>query len=183
MNACWSADFMSDTLWDGRRFRSFNVVDNFNREGLCIEIDLNLPAARVVRVLDRIAAWRGYPGKLRLDNDLEFIATAMADWVERNAVVLEFIQPGRPMQNGFIERFNGSYRRGILDLYVWFTTPKPPVISRGSRHYGRDEHCPAEAGPTPDLPRSVSATDRDGLGLLGEHSECLCGLGGSFRYP
>jgi putative transposase len=120
---------MSDTLWDGRRLRTFNVVDNFNREGLCIEIDLNLPAARVVRVLDRIAPWRGYPGKLRLDNDLEFIATAMADWAERNAVVLEFIQPGRPMQNGFIERFNGSYRRGILDLYVWFTTPKPPVIS------------------------------------------------------
>ena len=121
MNACWSADFMSDTLWDGRRFRTFNVVDDFNREGLCIEIDLNLPAARVVRVLDRIAAWRGYPRKLRLDNGPEFVATALADWAESRNVELEFIQPGRPMQNGFIERFNGSYRRGVLDLYGFRT--------------------------------------------------------------
>jgi len=70
INASWSADFMSDTLWDDRRFRTFNVVDDFSREALAIEIDLNLPAARVVRVLDRVAAWRGYPRKLRLDNVL-----------------------------------------------------------------------------------------------------------------
>jgi transposase InsO family protein len=70
MNECWSADFMSDALWAERRFRTFNVVDDFNREGLAIEVDFNLPAPRIVRTLDRIAAERGYPRKLRLDNVL-----------------------------------------------------------------------------------------------------------------
>jgi putative transposase len=121
INASWSADFMSDVLWDGRRFRTFNVVDDFNREGLAVEIDLNLPAARVIRVLDRIAAWRGYPQKLRLDNGPELISIALAEWAESHGVELCFIQPGKPMQNGFIERFNGSYRRGVLDLYVFRT--------------------------------------------------------------
>lgn len=121
VNQCWSADFMSDALWDGRRFRTFNVVDDFNREALSIEVDLNLPATRVIRVLDRIAAWRGYPERLRLDNGPEFVAIAMAEWAEERGVELEFIQPGRPMQNGFIERFNGSYRNGVLDMYVFRT--------------------------------------------------------------
>lgn len=121
MNQIWSMDFMSDALWNGRRFRTFNVVDDFNREALCIEIDLNLPAARVVRSLERIAAWRGYPAKVRMDNGPEFIALAMAEWAEQNGVVLEFIEPGKPMQNGFIERFNRSYREGVLDMYVFKT--------------------------------------------------------------
>ena len=113
---------MSDTLWDGRRFRTFNVVDDFSREALPIEIDLNLPAARVIRVLDRIAAWRGYPRKLRLDNGPELVSITLAEWAEAHGVELCFIQPGKPMQNGFVERFNGIYRRGVLDMYV-FRTP------------------------------------------------------------
>lgn len=121
INQCWSIDFMSDALWDGRRFRTFNVVDDFSREGLGIEIDLNLPSTRVIRALGRIAAWRGYPSMLRVDNGPEFIAQALADWAEARGIDLEFIKPGRPMQNGFIERFNGSYRRGVLDMYVFRT--------------------------------------------------------------
>lgn len=121
MNQSWSMDFMSDSLWNGRRFRTFNVVDDFNREALCIEVDLNLPAARVIRSLDRIAAWRGYPAKVRMDNGPEFIAVAMAEWAEQHEVALEFIEPGKPMQNGFIERFNRSYREGVLDMYVFKT--------------------------------------------------------------
>ena len=118
-NQGWSADFMSDALWDGRRFRTFNVIDDFTREGLAIEIDLNLPATRVIRVLDRVAAWRGYPAKLRLDNGPEFIALALAEWAQAKGIELDFIEPGRPMQNGYIERFNGSYRKGVLDMYVF----------------------------------------------------------------
>lgn len=121
MNEGWSMDFMSDALWNGRRFRTFNVVDDFNREVLAIEIDLNLPAARVIRVLERISAWRGYPAKIRMDNGPEFIAVALADWAEQHLVELEFIEPGKPMQNGFIERFNRSYREGVLDMYVFKT--------------------------------------------------------------
>jgi len=121
MNQSWSMDFMSDALWSGRRFRTFNVVDDFNREALCIDIDLNLPAARIVRSLERIAAWRGYPGQVRMDNGPEFIAVALAEWAEQHNVALEFIEPGKPMQNGFIERFNRSYREGVLDMYVFKT--------------------------------------------------------------
>lgn len=121
VNEGWSIDFMSDALWDGRRFRTFNVIDDFNREALAVEIDLNLPAARVIRTLERIAAWRGYPAKLRLDNGPEFIALALAQWAERKGIVLDFIDPGKPTQNSFIERFNGSFRRGVLDMYVFRT--------------------------------------------------------------
>ncbi len=112
---------MSDALWDGRRFRTYNVIDDFGREALVIEVDLNLPAARVIRTLERIAAWRGYPNKLRLDNGPEFVALALAEWAERKGIALDFIEPGRPMQNGFIERFNGSYRRGVLGMHIFRT--------------------------------------------------------------
>ncbi len=119
LNECWSADFTSDALWGGQRFRTFNVVDDFNREALGIEVDFNLPAARVVRTLDWIAAGRGYPLKLRLDNGPEFISVTLADWAEQHGVMLEFIKPGKPTQNGFIERFNRSYREAVLDMFVF----------------------------------------------------------------
>jgi len=86
---------------------------------LGVEIDLNLPASRVIRTLERVAAWRGYPAKLRLDNGPEFVALVLAEWAERKGIKLDFIEPGRPMQNGFIERFNGSFRRGVLDMHVF----------------------------------------------------------------
>lgn len=120
-NVCWSVDFMSDALWCGRRFRTFNVVDDFNREILAIEVDLNLPAERVVRVLERVAAWRNYPQKLRLDNGPELISVALAEWAEQHGVSLELIRAGKPMQNGFIERFNRTYREAVLDMYLFRT--------------------------------------------------------------
>ncbi|HHR8338648.1 TPA: integrase core domain-containing protein [Salmonella enterica] len=121
LNQSWSVDFMHDALVCGRRFRTFNVVDDFNREALSIEINLNLPALRVVRVLDRIAANRDYPVMLRMDNGPEFISLALAEWAEQHAVKLEFIQPGKPTQNAFIERFNRTYRTEILDFYLFRT--------------------------------------------------------------
>lgn len=119
INQCWSADFMSDTLWCGRRFRTFNVVDDFNREALSIDIDINLQARRVMRTLDRIALWRGYPAKLRVDNGPELTSVLMAEWAEIHDVKLEFIQPGKPTQNAFIERFNRTYREEVLDMYIF----------------------------------------------------------------
>ena len=105
----------------GRRFRTFNVVDDFKREALAIEIDLGLPAQRVIRVLERVALFRGYPEKLRVDNGPEFISLALADWAEENNVMLDFIQPGKPTQNSYIERFNRTYRDELLDLYLFRT--------------------------------------------------------------
>ncbi|GAA4651003.1 IS3-like element ISLpn8 family transposase [Kistimonas scapharcae] len=119
MNQCWPMDFMSDSLMCGRRFRTFNIVDDFNREALAIEIDLNLPAQRIIRVLERVVAWRGYPNKLRMDNGPEFISTALAEWAEQHQIQLEFIKPGTPTQNSYVERFNRTYRDEILNMYVF----------------------------------------------------------------
>lgn len=110
---------MSDSLWSGRKFRTFNVVDDCNREVLGIEIDLNLPAPRIIRVLDKIASMRGYPDKIRMDNGPELSSILMMTWAETHEVELEYICPGKPMQNGFIERFNRTYREEILDMYVF----------------------------------------------------------------
>ncbi|WP_035415827.1 IS3 family transposase, partial [Ferrimonas kyonanensis] len=120
-NQCWSMDFVSDALFCGRRFRTFNVVDDFNREALAIEVDLNLPAQRVIRVLERIVAWRGYPSRMRMDNGPEFISAALAEWAEDHGIQLDFIKPGKPTQNSYVERFNRTYRDEILNMYVFKT--------------------------------------------------------------
>lgn len=118
-NQCWSMDFMNDALMCSRRFRTFNLLDDFNREALAIEIDFSLPAARVVRVLERVIAWRGYPAKLRMDNGPEFISAVLSDWAERHSIKLDFIEPGTPTQNSFVERFNRTYREEVLNMYVF----------------------------------------------------------------
>lgn len=97
-NLTWSADFMADALWAGRRFRTFNVIDDFNREGLRIEIDTSLPSARVTRVLDELVELRGRPRWLRLDNGPERVSAALAEWAKAHRVALKFIQPGKPTQ-------------------------------------------------------------------------------------
>jgi putative transposase len=118
-NESWSVDFMSDSLQSGRTFRTFNVIDDFNREALAIEIDTSLPSGRVVRVLETIAAWRGYPQRLRLDNGPELISQWLASWAEKSDVLLDFIEPGKPAQNAYIERFNRTYREDVLDFYLF----------------------------------------------------------------
>ena len=120
-NEVWSADFMADALWSGRRFRTFNVLDDFNREALRIEVDTSLPARRIVRALDELIELRGKPATLRVDNGPELISDELAKWGRRHRVELRFIQPGRPMQNGFVERFNRTYREEVLDCYVFET--------------------------------------------------------------
>lgn len=117
---CWSMDFMSDGLVCGRKFRTLNVIDDCSREALAIEIDTSLPAPRLIRVLDRIIEERGKPDQIRVDNGPEFTCSLFENWCRDKGISLLYIQPGRPMQNGFIERFNGTYRREILDAYVFF---------------------------------------------------------------
>lgn len=118
-NDCWSLDFMSDSLTDGRSYRALNVIDDFNREGLAVEVDHSLPSARVVRVLDQVAEERGYPRKLRSDNGPEFIARALEVWAEDNGVELAPIDPGKPTQNAYIERYNRTYREEVLSVYAF----------------------------------------------------------------
>ncbi len=105
----------------GRRFRTFNVIDDFNREVLRIEIDTSLPARRTVRALDELVEIRGKPAGLRMDNGPELISGELEKWPRRQGIERRFIQPGRPMQNGLIERFNRTYREEVLDCYVFET--------------------------------------------------------------
>jgi len=115
----WTADFMSDALFNGRRFRTFNVIDDYNREGLAIEVDLSLPSQRVIRVLEQVIEWRGKPAAIRLDNGPEYIAQALVDWANDRRITLMYIQPGKPRQNAYIERFNRTVRHEWLDLHVF----------------------------------------------------------------
>ncbi len=151
MNPCWSVDFMSDALIDGRRFRLFNVVDDFNREALAIEVDLNIPAQRVVRILERLSAERGYPAFIRSDNGPELTAAALAEWAELHGVILDFIQPGRPMQNGFIEGFNKTLRTEILDMYLFRTLSEVRALTENWRTEYNKERPHSSLGNIPPV--------------------------------
>ncbi len=141
-NRSWSMDFMSDVLSDGRRFRTLNVIDDFNREALAIAVDFGLPAPRVVRVLDRLVARHGCPRQIRVDNGPEFVSVAMADWSEHHRIRLEFIKPGKPTQNSCVERFNRTYREEVLDAYLFATLDEVRTLTQRwiSQYNGERPH-------------------------------------------
>ena len=118
-NKVWSADFMVDALHYGTCLRLLNIIDNCTREALVIEVDTSLRSARLVRVFEMLRATRGLPEVLRVDNGPEFLGRVFTDWRRANNVRIEYIQPGKPTQNAFIERFNRSLRREVLDLYLF----------------------------------------------------------------
>ena len=119
INQVWSMDFMHDQLETGKSFRLLNVIDDFNREALGIEIDFSLSALRVIRALEQIISWRGKPKVIRCDNGPEYISSALQTWAESKHIKIEYIQPGNPQQNAYVERFNRTVRYEWLSQYYW----------------------------------------------------------------
>jgi putative transposase len=115
INQIWSIDFMHDQLEDGRSIRLFNVIDDFNREALGIEVDFSLPSERAIRSLDQIIAWRGKPSIIRADNGPELVSARLMEWAAKHHIQIVHIQPGKPQQNAYVECFNRTVR------YEWLS--------------------------------------------------------------
>lgn len=138
INQVWSIDFMNDTLWDGRRFRLLNIIDDYNRQILAIEADTSLPTVRLIRTLEYLKEFRGLPSMIRVDNGPEFISGKLDAYCRCNNITLVFIQPGKPVQNAFVERCNGNIRRELLDAYVFKSLQD---VREKAEEYIEDYNC------------------------------------------
>jgi len=150
INQVWSMDFMHDSLDDGRSYRLFNVIDDFNREGLGIEVDFSLPAERVIRALEQVIEWRGKPEALRCDNGPEYISSTLAAWAERQDIRVDHIQPGKPQQNAYIERYNRTVRYDWLGQYLFESIDEVrEFATRWLWHYNHERPNMGLGGITP----------------------------------
>lgn len=150
INQHWSMDFVSDSLYNGRRFRVLTVVDDLSRECPVLEVDHSLPGQRVTRVLDRIAMTRGLPDIITVDNGPEFISKALDLWAFENSVKLRFIQPGKPVQNAYVESFNGKFRDECLNDNVFVSLHSAQKIIEAWRNdYNSERPHSSLNGMTP----------------------------------
>lgn len=160
-NERWSMDFVSDALGDGRKFRSLTIVDDFTRESPVIEVDFSLPGARVVRVLERLRQTRGLPTTIVLDNGPEFRGEELDQWAHTHGVALQFIEPGKPVQNAFVESFNGRLRDECLNQ-SWFVSLRDAqeTIEAYREDYNRVRPHSGLADRTPEEFASAFAENR-----------------------
>ncbi len=150
-NKCWSMDFVSDSLYNGRRFRVLNIVDDYTRESPAMEVDTSLGGVRVVQVLERLKESRGLPEVIRTDNGPEFISRALDEWAYKNGIKLDFIEPGKPIENAFVESFNGRFRDECLNEN-WFMTLQEAqkIIEHWRIDYNKDRPHGSLRKLTPD---------------------------------
>lgn len=158
VNQTWSMDFMHDQLGDGRSIRVLNVIDDFNREALGIEVDFSLSSERVMRVLDQIIEWRGKPRMIRCDNGPEYLSAAITAWAKDRQIELRYIQPGKPQQNAYIERFNRTARTEWLSVYEWENLMQVQTFATDWMwQYNHDRPHMALGGLTPNQRLAMTA--------------------------
>jgi putative transposase len=157
INQVWSMGFMHDNLDDGRQYRLFNVLDDFNREGLGIEVDLSLPSARVIRALDQIIEWRNRPKAIRCDNGPEYLSGALQEWSSRKNIRIDYIQPGKPQQNAYVERFNRTVRYDWLSQTLFGSIEVQDAATRWLWTYNNERPNKALGGITPMQKLAMSA--------------------------
>ena len=158
VNTVWSMDFMHDRLENGRNFRLLNVIDDFNREALGIEVDFSLPAERVTRALDQIIEWRGKPDTIRSDNGPEYISETLRNWAAAQGIRLEHIQPGKPQQNAYVERFNRTVRYEWLSQFYWDSLDEVRLFATQWMHrYNHHRPNMALGGITPKQRLAMTA--------------------------
>ena len=145
-NQSWSMDFVSDGFVDGRRLRCLNIVDDFTKECLAIEVDTSLPGRRVVSVLKQLAERRGLPRSVTVDNGPEFVSKALDEWAYRKQLQLRFIEPGKPQQNAYIESFNGKFRDECLNEHWFLSMRHAREIIAGWRQEYNDERPHSSLG-------------------------------------
>ena len=172
-NQVWSVDFMTDALSSGRRFRTLNIVDDYTREALAIAVDTSLGGVRVARVLEELKAGRGLPLKIRSDNGPEFVSRVLDQWAYENGVGWHFIEPGRPMENGYVESFNGRMRDECLNEN-WFgdLAEARSTIEAWREDYNQRRPHSALGYQTPEEFAKSAATDcgKDGGGAALENA-------------
>ena len=163
-NMVWSIDFMSDSLMDSRKFRMFKVMDDFNRKSLAVEVDTSLPSLRVIRVSERIIENRTKPNIIRSDNGPEFISHQLQQWCKDKNVELQYIQPGKPTQNAFIERKNGSIRGELLNAYLFNNLSEVRELTQEWRIDYNEERPHKSLGYLSPLKYAEKVAARTGIG-------------------
>ena len=144
-------DFMSDVLADGRKIRTFNVINEYNREGLAIAVDLSLPSARVIRALEQVIELQGKPAAIRCDNGPELLSGPLTTWANKNLTTRLYIQPGNPTQNAYIERFNRTGRHEWLDMHLFHSVAHAQLLATQWLWSDSNERPNAAIGEVPSL--------------------------------
>lgn len=151
LNEVWSMDFMSDAMENRRKFRTLNIIDDHNREALWVEASFSFPSRLVINALENVIAEKGQPKIIRTDNGPEFISGEYQRWCESKGIKQQFTQPGKPMQNGYIERFNRSFRTDILDAYLFNNLTQVNILAEQWMEEYNNERPHESLGQLPPL--------------------------------
>jgi len=167
LNEVWSMDFMSDTLNDGRPFRILKVMDDYNRESLLAEGSISFPSCRVIRELEQLVEEYGIPKYIRTDNGTEFRSKVYAEWFASRGIRAVYIEPGNPMQNGYIERLNRTFREDVLDAYLFTSINQFKVLAQKWRDDYNKYHPHKSLGNKSPIEFGIRSQHLSGLAQIG----------------